>query len=49
MFIATALYSGMRIEDLQSLDLAYAPPFGTFGIQYNRSRSGKQEIKNKLK
>lgn len=27
--IATALYSGMRIDDLQSLDLAYAPPFGT--------------------
>lgn len=26
---ATALYAGMKVEDLQSLDLSYAPPFGT--------------------
>ncbi len=27
--IATALHNGMRVEDLEQLDLAYAPPFAT--------------------
>jgi NADPH-dependent 2,4-dienoyl-CoA reductase/sulfur reductase-like enzyme len=27
--IATALYNRMRVEDLEQLDLAYAPPFAT--------------------
>ena len=26
--VATAIYGGMTVEDLESLDLAYAPPFG---------------------
>jgi pyruvate/2-oxoglutarate dehydrogenase complex dihydrolipoamide dehydrogenase (E3) component len=27
--IATALHNRMRVEDLEQLDLAYAPPFAT--------------------
>ena len=27
--LATAISAGMRIFDLQDLDLAYAPPFGS--------------------
>lgn len=48
--VATAIYGGMTVEDLENLDLAYAPPFGAAkdpiimaGMNHSNSYRGEIE------